>query len=83
MIFTAKQQEADVKRLKLSYVELGTCDEEANDTWDLIMSQAQSNPTQKCDIQLLNSAILRGEYIIYYVSKYLILNVMFLVCYDV
>lgn len=58
---TAKQQEADVKRLKLSYAELGTCDEEANDTWDLIMSQAQANPTQKCDIQLLNSAILRGN----------------------
>ncbi|ODM87530.1 TBC1 domain family member 1 [Orchesella cincta] len=56
----AKQQEADVKRLKLSYQELGTCDEEASDTWDLIMGQAQSNPTQKCDIQLLNSAILRG-----------------------
>ncbi|CAL8078715.1 unnamed protein product [Orchesella dallaii] len=56
----AKQQEADVKRLKLSYQELGTCDEEASDTWDLIMSQSQSNPSQKCDIQLLNSAILRG-----------------------
>lgn len=63
MISIAKQQEADVKRLKLSYLELGTCDEEANDTWDLIMSQAQSNPTQKCDIQLLNSAILRGEHV--------------------
>jgi TBC1 domain-containing protein 4 len=59
----AKQEEADVKRLKLSYKELGVCDEEATDTWDLIMSQAglsSPNNFNKVDEQLLSSAILRG-----------------------
>lgn len=62
IIFLAKQQEAHVKRTKLSYKELGVCDEEADMTWDQIMTQAQGTPYTKCDIQLLNSAILRGEF---------------------
>jgi hypothetical protein len=56
----AKQEEADVKRLKLSYRELGVCDEEANETWDLVMSQQSLQHTSSFDLQLLNSAILRG-----------------------
>ena len=59
-LFLAQQEEALGKRVKLSYQTVGVCDDEASDTWDLIMARAQKTPGTPCDLQLLDSAILRG-----------------------
>lgn len=53
----AQQEEATVKRSKLHYAELGTCDEEATETWDLLISQCGG---RRADTQILASALRRG-----------------------
>lgn len=58
LLVKAKLDAAHLKQTKLHYQALGTCDEESSETWDLIMAQASSK--KKCDIDLLNSALLRG-----------------------
>ncbi|CAG7820531.1 unnamed protein product [Allacma fusca] len=58
-ILKAKQEEVSGKRVKLSYDTLGVCDDEASDTWDLVINKYHNNDSN-CDLQLLDSAILRG-----------------------
>ncbi|XP_011499626.1 PREDICTED: TBC1 domain family member 1 [Ceratosolen solmsi marchali] len=53
------QEEATVKRIKLEYDELSSCNRQLVEVWDLLVSK-ESKVSTKCDNQMLLQAIKQG-----------------------
>ena len=62
-VFLVRQEEATVKRIKLEYDELSSCNRQLVEVWDLLVSK-ESRISTKCDNQMLLQAIKQGMYII-------------------
>lgn len=58
-IFTARQDEADLKRQKLDYVEITPCLKEVSRIWDEMM-YAPGRPNEKFDAGGLISCVKQG-----------------------
>ncbi|KAJ8688445.1 hypothetical protein QAD02_024240 [Eretmocerus hayati] len=54
-----RQEEATVKRIKLEYDELSSCNRQLVEVWDLLVSK-ESRVSTKCDSQMLLQAIKQG-----------------------
>ncbi|XP_014231210.1 TBC1 domain family member 1 isoform X1 [Trichogramma pretiosum] len=54
-----RQEEATVKRIKLEYDELSSCNRQLVEVWDLLVSK-ESRVSTKCDNQMLLQAIKQG-----------------------
>ncbi|XP_014210868.1 TBC1 domain family member 4 isoform X2 [Copidosoma floridanum] len=54
-----RQEEATVKRIKLEYDELSSCNRQLVEVWDLLVSK-ESRISTKCDNQMLLQAIKQG-----------------------
>ncbi|XP_058793503.1 TBC1 domain family member 1 isoform X2 [Phymastichus coffea] len=54
-----RQEEATVKRIKLEYDELNSCNRQLHEVWDLLVSK-ESRVSTKCDNQMLLQAIKQG-----------------------
>ncbi|OXU18060.1 hypothetical protein TSAR_005564, partial [Trichomalopsis sarcophagae] len=54
-----RQEEATVKRIKLEYDELNSCNRQLVEVWDLLVSK-ESRISTKCDSQMLLQAIKQG-----------------------
>jgi TBC1 domain-containing protein 4 len=55
MIFTARQEEATVKRIKLEYDEISPCAKEGAQIWDLLLTRS------KGDSQMIFQTLKQGN----------------------
>lgn len=59
-MLSVRQEEATVKRIKLEYDELNSCNRQLVEVWDLLVSK-ESRISTKCDNQMLLQAIKQGK----------------------
>ncbi|XP_045458026.1 TBC1 domain family member 1 [Melitaea cinxia] len=55
-----KEESSAVRRIKLEYTELGTCDTGATCMWDSLLARDSSHPIAKVDRHMLKQAVRQG-----------------------
>lgn len=54
------EESSAVRRIKLEYTELGTCDAGVSLMWDSLLTKDPSQPTARVDRHMLTQAVIRG-----------------------